>query len=38
MAKLLIVDDEMYIRELVKKYAAFENYEFDTASNGIEAI
>lgn len=38
MAKLLIVDDEMHIRELVKKYAAFENYEFDTASNGIEAI
>ena len=38
MAKLLIVDDEMHIRELVKKYAAFENYEFDTASNGIQKV
>ncbi len=38
MAKILIVDDEIYIRELVKKYANFENFETDTAENGLEAI
>ncbi len=38
MAKILIVDDELNIRELVKKYANFENFESDTASNGMEAI
>ena len=32
------VDDELNIRELVKKYAVFENFESDTATNGIEAI
>lgn len=38
MAKLLIVDDEMHIRDLVQKYAIFENYESETAENGLEAI
>ena len=38
MPKILIVDDELNIRELVKKYATFENYESDTATNGLEAI
>ena len=38
MPKILIVDDELNIRELVKKYAVFENFESDTATNGIEAI
>ena len=38
MAKLLIVDDEMHIRDLVQKYATFENYESETAKNGLEAI
>lgn len=38
MAKLLIVDDEMHIRDLVQKYATFENYELETAENGLEAI
>ena len=38
MAKLLIVDDELNIRELVRKYAAFENYESDTAENGLIAV
>ena len=38
MAKLLIVDDEMHIRDLVQKYATFENYESETAENGLEAI
>ena len=35
---ILIVDDELNIRELVKKYAIFDNFESDTATNGIEAI
>lgn len=38
MAKLLIVDDEINIRELVKKYADFQNFESDTAENGLIAI
>lgn len=38
MAKLLIVDDEMHIRDLVQKYATFENYESETAENGLESI
>lgn len=38
MAKLLIVDDEIHIRDLVQKYATFENYESETAENGLEAI
>ena len=38
MSKILIVDDELNIRELVKKYATFENFDSDTASNGLEAI
>ncbi len=36
--KLLIVDDEKNIRTLVKKYAIFEGYEIEEASNGMEAI
>lgn len=35
---LLIVDDEPKIRDLIRKYAAFEGYEVDEASNGMEAI
>ena len=35
---ILIVDDEMHIRDLVQKYATFENYESETAENGLEAI
>lgn len=38
MAKLLIVDDELQIRELIKKYAKFGGYEYDEACNGQEAI
>lgn len=36
--KLLIVDDERRIRELVAKYAAFEGYETAEAENGMDAI
>jgi len=36
--KLLIVDDEQKIRELIGKYAAFEGYGFLEAADGIEAV
>lgn len=35
---LLIVDDEARIRDLIRKYAAFEGYNVEKASNGMEAI
>jgi DNA-binding response OmpR family regulator len=38
MSSILIVDDEVNIRDLIKKYAKFENYEVDEATNGMEAI
>ena len=36
--KLLIVDDEQKIREMIKKYAVFEKYEVCEAENGMEAV
>ena len=36
--KLLIVDDEVKIQQVLKEYASFEGYDTDLASNGIEAI
>jgi len=38
MAKLLIVDDEEKIREVVREYAEFEGYEVTEAGDGREAI
>lgn len=38
MKNILIVDDEADIRNLIKKYAEFEGYYVDEASNGLEAI
>lgn len=38
MYQILIVDDEMQIRELVKKYAQFEGYEVTEACNGLEGV
>lgn len=38
MSRLLIVDDEANIRELIKKYARFEGYEVEEAIDGLEAI
>ena len=38
MYKILVVDDELNIRELIKKYAKYEGYEVEAACNGIEAI
>ena len=36
--KLLIVDDEIKIQEVLKEYASFEGYESDLCSNGFDAI
>ncbi len=38
MYKILVVDDEDRIRELIKKYAAFDGYEVEEASGGLEAV
>ena len=38
MARLLIVDDEQKIREMIGKYATHEGHEVELASNGNEAL
>ncbi|MDO4395933.1 MAG: response regulator transcription factor [Clostridia bacterium] len=38
MYKLLIVDDEPKIREVIKEYAEFNGYEVDEADNGMTAV
>lgn len=38
MPKILIVDDEANIREVIKEYAEFENYEVNEAGDGMEAV
>ncbi|MBE6673318.1 MAG: response regulator transcription factor [Ruminococcaceae bacterium] len=38
MAKLLIVDDEINIRNLIVKYAKYENYETLEAGDGMTAV
>ena len=38
MYKILVVDDERNIRELIKKYAKYEGHTVECACNGIEAI
>ena len=38
MSKLLIVDDEFRIRELIKKYAIYEGHEVDEAEDGQQAV
>ena len=38
MSKLLIVDDEDRIREVIKEYAEFSGFEADEAKDGMEAV
>lgn len=38
MTKLLIVDDELNIREVVKEYSHLNGYDIDEAKDGLEAI
>lgn len=36
--KLLVVDDEKMIRQLIAKYAVFDGYEVAEAENGMQAV
>ena len=38
MARVLIVDDEDRIRDLVKQYLKFEGFEYSEAANGQQAV
>ena len=38
MSKILVVDDEFRLRELIKKYAVFEGHTVEEAVDGIQAI
>lgn len=38
MSKILIVDDEQMIRNVVREYADFEGYEVEEAQDGMEAV
>lgn len=38
MSRLLVVDDEFRIREIIKKYAVFEGHEVTEATDGMSAI
>ena len=38
MAKILIVDDEQKIREVIREYSEFNGHEVDEAADGMEAV
>ena len=38
MYRILVVDDEERIRQIIRKYAEFEGYQVDEASNGMQAV
>lgn len=38
MNKILVVDDEFGIREIIKKYASFEGYTVSEAADGMQAV
>lgn len=38
MSKILVVDDETKIREIIKKYAEFEGHTVTEASGGLDAV
>lgn len=38
MSTILIVDDEMRIRDMIRKYAEFEGYEVAEAQDGMQAV
>ena len=38
MSKLLIVDDEAKIRDLIRKYAEFSGFETEEAEDGMKAV
>ena len=38
MSKILVVDDEFRIRQIIRKYAEFEGFEVEEAVDGMQAI
>ncbi len=38
MSKILVVDDEFRIRQIIRKYAEFEGYEVEEAVDGMQSI
>ena len=38
MAKILIVDDDLHLRKLVRTYAELEDFTCEEAQNGFEAL
>ena len=38
MYRLLVVDDEPMIREVIREYAEFNDFEVDEAEDGMEAV
>ena len=38
MARMLIVDDEQNIREIIREYAEFEGYETAETDDGMKAV
>lgn len=38
MYRILVVDDEERIRQIIRKYAEFEGYQVEEASNGMQAV
>ena len=38
MAEILIVDDEINIRKVVREYAEFQGYSVTEAENGMDAV
>ncbi len=38
MSRLLVVDDEAHIREIIRKFAVFEGHEVTEASCGLDAV
>ncbi|SHF62396.1 Response regulator receiver domain, partial [Desulforamulus putei DSM 12395] len=36
--RILLVDDEERIREMIREYTSLEGYDIDEASDGIEAL
>ncbi|MBQ4054192.1 MAG: response regulator, partial [Clostridia bacterium] len=38
MYNILVTDDEVMIRKLIRKYAEFEGHTVTEASNGMEAV
>ena len=38
MARILVVDDDLFVRELIKEILASPEYTIDMAQDGLEAV